>query len=569
MPNDAYTLGFLVNELNDTLKGGKINKITQSNVLEIVFNIYANFKNYKLCVNLNNNAPKIYLTQNTRENPLSAFSFLMNLRKHLSNSQITNISNVYCERIVIIELLNKAEFSEQLYKLYVELTGKNSNIILTSEGKILAALKAYPLDDKNIRPVFTGLDYQLPKSQDNFCLNEVKKIESALEAFDGENLENFLLKTLKGVSLATVKEIIHVSNVKSQPLSKADIKNLLDTICKFDGLQKNNSSCPVLAHKDNAPFEAFAFEYKSQNLQTVKAKSLLDAYTQIYDKIDDGFKLSQNSRPYRQIIKNNITKLTKKINILTESLKECEKAEKYRIYGELITSNIYRIQKTDKELTCLNYYDNAEVKILLDNKLSPAKNAQVYFKKYNKLKNAKIHSNEQLIKAKDDLEYFSNLETALSFASENADIEQIRSELVKLKLVEEKKQKSKNPSEIKLTKYIIDGFTVLAGKNNIQNDYLTFKTAKPNDIWLHVRGAFGAHVVIISDNKDLPEKVLLKAAEIAAFYSGEKDSEKVNVDYTFKKHVKKPPAGNYGLVTYTNQKTILAKPNQNSEFKQK
>lgn len=576
MPNDAYTLSFLVNELNNTLNGGKVNKITQAESDEIVLFIYAQNKTYKLLISANSSLPRIHLTENIKENPLTSFNFLMNLRKNLSGAEIKNITSVTCERIVIIEFLTKSDLKDPTtLKLYAELMGKHSNIILVDANKkILSAVKTVSLDTNLTRQIFPGLEYKIPAAKNNYCLDETDNIKKSLSENFEDDLENYLCKILRGISKSSAKEIIYISKVENKKcLTKADVENLVKAITEFDNFRKINKTAPCIIYANDA-VDSYPFKYNSVDGRVENFKSLNLAFFALYDKKDNLKRLDEKSRQIRQVIKNNITKLNKKIALQKYKLDECGKKDEFKIFGELITSNIYKIAKGEEVLVCQNYYDqNKEIKIKLDKNLSTAKNAQSYYKKYNKLKTAESYAAKQLSESKDLLEYFLSVEQALGICTEISEINEITLELKKEGFLSESKRSKnlkksdKQENSFKIALYKIFDFIVYSGKNNLQNDYLTFKVAKPNDIWMHAKDTHGSHTIISAENKTVPDSVIKAAAEIAAYNSKARESSKVVIDYTLKKYVKKPSGAKPGFVIYTGHKSIIVEPNENLTYK--
>ena len=569
MPSDAYTLSFLANEFNNTIVGGKINKISQAERDEILFNIYAQNKTYKLIISANSNIPRMHFTDSVKENPLTSFNFLMNLRKHLTGAKIEKIYNIPYDRIIVFELLTKNDLKdEENLKLYIELMGKYSNIVLTdNEDKILSAIKTLSFDSRT-RQILPGLKYELPLVKDNFCLNDAKNIKKSLQAFnDTENtLEKYLCSVLKGISPATAKEILLQSNILNNKLNEQDISNLSTTISNFDNYSKNNIFDPCIIYDDNGPKDVFPFVYKNALGTVEKFNTLNLAFAAYYNKKDNLKRLDEKSKPIKNVVKNNISRLIKKIELLNEKLYECEKKDEFNLSGELITANIYRIKPSDETLICENYYDNNnEILIKLDKNLSPAKNAQSYYKKYYKLKTGEVYAKAQLDESKKLLDYFLSIEYSLNNCIQLSELEEIKEELTIEGFIPKSKAKRKKVEPAyKFIEYNIEGFRIIAGKNNLQNDYITFKIAKPTDIWLHAKNTHGSHVLIIADKNTVPKNVIKFAAELAAFYSKGAQSLKCEVDYAFKKYVKKPSGSKPGFVSYNNYETVNINPNEHT-----
>ena len=586
MAFDGIVTKAVVSELNTCLINGKINKIFEPSKNEILLGVYSSGKNYCLNVSIDSVNYRINLTTNSKPNPQNVLNFCMVLRKHLTGGTIKRIYSNGLERIVFIDIDVYNELNDLITKtLVVELMGKHSNIILlNSEHTVIDSLRHLNKFDNSNRDIFPGSKYlNIESAKKDFLA--VKTFDEFYRdvSIDAENLPSTLSKVYNG-------------------FGKKDISYLLETLNIPTAVSTNNLKEVYSYLKDlfaNMPDNVVLKEYSSVKKDYFAYKSTNDGLA-VNFYLDDFYTSKEQSEQFKQyrdtvlkLVLNHVGKIKERISTIDSKIADCTNAEKYRLYGELITSNLYRIPDYPQaEVTLENYYDNNNlITIPLDEKFSPSKNAKNFFKKYRKLQNtiAIIEKQKELSEA--ELSYLESIVYELEEVSTIEDIDNIYSEICdnlifgknantvnnhvynkQSKITNSKSSKQSNASNMP-EKRNIDGYTVYIGKNNKQNDYLTCRLAQNSDIWFHTKDIHGSHVVLKTDSLhsssenssasctfNIPDSVLYKCASIAAYYSKARMSQNVPVDYTLIKYVKKPNGAKPGMVIYTNNKTIYANP---------
>lgn len=562
MAFDGLILNSIVNELQ-ILKNGKVNRIYEPNCDEIVFNIYVNGKTYNLDIDINANSYRINLTKISKNNPYVAPNFCMLLRKYLAGSRICRIYTNGLERIVYIEFECFNEMNDKITRtLIIELMGKYSNIILVNhEFYIIDALKKHDVQDlsNTARSIMPTRKYIFPKNSKieflslnlndflNFCLSK-----------DVHVIDLLISNTFIGISKLFIQSTIEKLKI-SNTVNKENLMEIYEYIHQI--LECTSTYC------DSYKNSYSLFLDKNTNKEDLQINYFLDDF--YYSKsCEELYKSYKNN--ILKIINITLDKITKKIDNINAKLESCKDLDKYKIYGELLIANIYRIDtlKINDDFVILeNYYNNNNLlKIPVDNNISTSQNAEHYFKKYNKLKNTLEIVRFQKKDALRELDYIESLIYAIENADSIQSLDNIYEEISESILFNDhmKKNNSKKLKEVSsLDNYLrlnIDGYTVLVGKNNRQNDYLTTKIANDKDYWFHAKDIHGSHV-ILRNNEDTPKlNTLMKCAQIAAYYSKAKFSSNVPVDYTLIKYVKKPSSAVPGYVIYTNQKTLYVDP---------
>ena len=564
MGSDLFALSALSQELNLALKGARIDKIQQPEVDELRFFVRVGGQNKCLVISCNAGAPRIHFTTSKKQSPKVAPNLCMLLRKYLINASIESVNIYNFDRILSIKFNAKTEMKDDaVFFLFVEIMNRYSNIVFTDENLvILDAVKHLPLDIARDHVVLRGVPYS-PVAQKK--ISYLTDCFSVFEDFNGGDLHKFLLDNLSGFSGATMAEFLWRAGLENvnEKLSAEELEKAGSTLKFFQDF----STCS----KDFAPCiingkEVYPCLYKTldkgDNCQTFESMS--DAYDAFYTDCDKDIRNKARLKALATQAKHFRTKVEKNITNDLERLAECEDMDKYRVYGELIVSNIYKIKRGDESITCLNYYTNEDVTIPLNVQLTPSKNSAAYYAKYNKLKRTKEFVTQKLAADKELLEYALSIESEIADTPYEADIAQIEEELNMLgggKRVSQNKKIRKEKAAPPYV-YLIDGFYIYRGKNNLQNDELTFSLASSNDMWLHLKNEHGAHTIIITDGKPVPDKVLKIAAEITASTK----SAAAEVDYTARKNVKRKPNGHPGQVIYVNYKTVLVKPDAHEEF---
>ena len=555
-------------EIKEQLLNGKVDKIYEPNFDEIILGIYANGNKYALHFNTNSMYYRANLTTKTKQNPTQAPNFCMTLRKYLQNTHITNIYTNNLERIIFIDFegYNKSkDFSTK--KLIIELMGKYSNIILTDNNNmIIDSLKHFSINSGSYRNIFAGSNYILPKSDklDFFSIKDNEEFYQVLKNNSIKNNSNSISKilssTFTGISKKSVLSFEHDLNITDE--LEISSSNLIYSYIKNIVNNTSNVFCKEF-EKDYSLY----FDYNKEKNNFEINFFLDDYYT---------FKENTNTfvtyRDYLlKLILVKLKKLNSKLISINEKIKECQDADKYKLYGELITSNLYRIDDYNRnEISIENYYDNNNlITIPLDNSITPSANAKKFFKKYKKLKNAKEFVDVQKHSVEDDINYLESIVYEINSANNIKELDSVFSELQENTLVNDRSKKSKKIKKKKNTNdnqalqdYIkceVDGFTVLIGKNNKQNDYLTTKVANKDDIWLHVKDFHGSHVVIRTDNKIPSQETINKCAMLAKQHSKANNSNNITVDYTYVQYVKKPSGSKPGMVVYTHEQSVTVK----------
>ncbi len=544
MPQDAFTIRYVTKELCGLLKGGKISKIIQPDRETVTFIIYTASGNVKLDACLSARGCRLSLTGCDKPVPKTAPGFCMLLRKHLANAQITGVAQIPFERIVYFDFDCTSEFEKLKMRLYVELMGKYSNAVLTQNGVILGALKTAAIGENTKRVLFPGVKYSLPEPQDKISPDDTAAIKEALKNSPADKAE-FISQRIKGVAYSTAADIAETFN--NNPAAE-EIKEYL---C-------GDEYSPCVTYADGEPAD---FKARCASADKRDFPDILSAQREFYDFVYKK-QLTENARKeLTGAVFDAEKKLRKRLQAINEKLLDCRDAETVKLKGELLTANLYAVERGRESFEAVNYYDEngGKIKIALDRSLTPSQNAQKYFKRYAKLKRTQEISSAQREETEKKLDYLSSIRAHICAAESLFDLAETREELKANGLIKEPAAKKEKAVVTPFRKYIIGGFTVLAGRNNIQNDRL-LKHIRPDDMWLHTHGFHSSHAAILTEGKTVPDGVLAAAAEICAYYSDGRGGTKVPVDYTRRKFVKKPPASNPGFVIYTDYKTILVNP---------
>ncbi len=573
MPQDAFHIRRLTAELHSFLVGGKINRISQANKDDLTFIIYTGKSTVKLLLSSNASGARVCLSSIEKEPAPVAPNFCMLLRKHLLGAEILEIRQHEFERIVEIALHCVTDFSQSKRTLHCELMGKYSNIVLTENGVILGALKTTALEDSSRRVLLSGAKYLYPAPQDKLSPFDKAGMRSRLENYvalreeiDEENLAVFLFENVAGLALSTTREIVKRAVLKAGNLGLLFSPSFGAPLWDFIGDFCLNEPCnPQVTQENGAYTDFFAFEVSGG----IKMPSLCAAEDEFYTRRETKKGFEDKKRKLENTVRGLKKKQTKKLQDTLERLKESEKAEEYKIKGELLTANLYRIEKGASFIELENWYspDGGSIKIALDATLPPSKNAQRYFKTYNKHKRAKEILTPIAEREHAEISYTDSVFTAISLAESNEDLKEIETEMTDMGLLRAPKERAgvkKKEDPIPFREYEHDGFKIFVGRNNLQNDRLV-RAAAADDIWLHTQKYHSSHVIIATQGRQVPDETILYAAEICAYYSDGRESDKIPVDYCLKKHVKKPGKSKAGFVTYTDYKTMLVKPNAHKE----
>ncbi|MGP7817568.1 Rqc2 family fibronectin-binding protein [Niallia sp. 01092] len=561
MSFDGLFTKAMTTELLDNLKGGRINKVQQPFSNEIVLVVRANGKNQKLLLSVHPSYARIQLTEETYENPKEPPMFCMLLRKHLEGYFIENIYQIGNDRIIVLEIRGRNEIGDISYKkLMIEIMGRHSNIILVDQEKntILDSIKHVSYAVNSHRAILPGYEYKAPPAQDKLDpLTAVAEDVVKTIDFNSGKLDKQIVQQFSGISPLLAKEILFRAKIANRiTLPKAFIEQMEDI--------KKETYDPAIMFTSNK--EYFYFQpLHHVNGETRSFPSLSKMLDRFYFGKAERDRVKQQSNDLERFIVNERDKNKKKITKLQKSLADAENAEQFQLLGELLTANLYAVQKGMDKAEVVNYYhpEGEVMTIPLDSRLSPSENAQKYFTKYQKAKNSIDIIKEQISLAEEELMYFETLMQQIISASPK-DIQEIREELVEEGYLRERQKKQtkkqQNNKPILDQYYANDQTEILVGKNNKQNDYLTNKLAARDEIWLHTKDIPGSHVVIRS--KEPSEETILQAANLAAYFSKAKHSSAVPVDYTLVRHVKKPSGAKPGFVIYDNQQTVYVTPDE-------
>ena len=582
MALDGLVIHSLVDELSSKLLGGKIDKVHQPEDDEGVLYIRNNKENYKLVLSCSSSNPRAYIANDyKKENPKKAPMFCMLFRKYIQSGNIVNISQVGFERIIKISVDSLDELKEKTTKnIYIEIMGRHSNIILThnADNKIIDSAKRIPTSVSRARQILPGLTYELPPSQEKLNpLNNISEDEftKALSSYNGPLFKSIYSKFL-GISPIVSKEVCFRANLNENSNICELSNNKLNTLYKefsslFNDIRNNNySPCIVLNEKIDKVIDFSCINLSLYNeLKFITKESMSSILEDYYKTKDIKDRIHQRTSDLRKSISIKLERLYHKQQKQEQELKEAKNADEYKLKGELLTAYIYMIQKGMKDIEVQNFYDpNYEnITINLKENLTPSENSQRYFKKYNKLKTAKKEITSQMDISKEEIDYLENILLNIDNCENLAELQDIKDELIslgyakspgKLKSKKELNKLTTSPHEFISS----DGFRILVGKNNKQNDHLTLRIADPDDIWMHTKNIPGSHVIIKCAGKEVPEETIYEGAMLAAYFSKGKMSAQVPVDYTKKKHVKKPSGSKPGMVIYETNSTMYVTPTE-------
>ena len=554
MAFDGIVLNSIVHELQQNIIGAKVNKVYQPTKNNVILDLYSMGKRFNLNLCIGPKNCRINLTNHSMENPMQAPSFCMLLRKHLTSSKLININTFDLERIVELEFETFDEFDDIITKkLIIEIMAGHSNIILVnSSNKIIDSLRHVVAS----REILPGRNYTIPENNKNsfLLLNDFNDFYSILQ-YDGASIDKLMSDKFIGISQSFIRHAIQDLELPITNLSNDDLEKLYNYIKDVVSSIENNHIKLINDERDFYPTIDDCLENLSIN-------NFIDNW---YCNKELNENLINTKKSLLNTISVLLKKLSKRLENIDSKLNECKNMDTYRLYGELITSNLYKYNNMNLDsIKVENYYDNNSlIDIPLDKSINVNKNVAKYFKKYNKLKNAFSIVSMQKKETELELKYIESIIYSIENSNTLSELEDIITELHESNILKNKKkskaskQTKKDNSIIEPLKYIIDGFTVLAGKNNKQNDILSLKIASKNDIWFHVKDVQGSHVILKTENKQVDYSTLEKCAKVAVQNSKAKHSSNVAVDYCEAKYVKKPSGAKPGMVIYTNYKTIF------------
>ncbi len=594
MAFDGITIANITSQLSGTLLGGRIYKIAQPESDELLLTIKNNGAQYRLLLSADASLPLVYLTETNKPSPMTAPGFCMLLRKHLQNARIIRIAQPGLERIICLELEHLNELGDMCRKkLIVEIMGKHSNIIFCdNQDKIIDSIKHISGLVSSVREVLPGKDYFIPQTQNKwnplrFCAqytdmpaelteDTLAQPDASLRFMKAEEdstpltYVNFcghmrekpmavykaLYSSYTGLSPIMAQEICYRAGVDADMPANAledDALRALHTrLSEMMARVVSGDFTPSIIYNGREPIEFASLPLTLYGDKTANSyDSISQVLAQYYAQRSVVTRIRQKSVDLRKIVQTALERNVKKYDLQMKQMLDTEKRDKYKVYGELINTYGYNIEPDAKSMEALNYYTNEMITIPLDNTLTPQENAQKYFDKYGKLKRTYEALSELTIQVKEEIEHLESIMAALDIAMQEEDLVQIKEELIESGYIRRKGGTKKAKITSKPFHYISsDGFHMYVGKNNYQNDELTFKFATGNDWWFHAKKKAGSHVIVKAEGQELPDRTFEEAARLAAYYSKGREQNKVEIDYIQKKHVKKPAGAKPGFVVY-------------------
>ena len=570
MAFDGITIANIVSELNHTITGGKINKIAQPENDELIITVKNNKQQYRLFLSASASLPLIYLTENNKPSPLTAPNFCMLLRKHIGSGRILSITQPGLERIIRFQIEHLNELGDLCIKyLVVEIMGKHSNIIFTNEeNQIIDSIKHVSAHISSVREVLPGRPYFIPVTQEK--LNPFELTEEILcdQVFSKPAVASKALYTsVTGISPLIAEEVCHRAGIDggipTDGLSKLEKIHLAHTFLRVIEDIRSESFEPNIVYKGREPLEFASVELTQyQDMQVVSFPSISKALETYYAEKNIVTKIRQKSVDLRKIVQTSLERNVKKYQLQQKQMKDTEKKDKYRIWGELLNTYGYGLEPGTKSFEALNYYNNEMVMIPLDPTLSPQENAKKYFDKYSKLKRTADALESLLQETESEIQHLESIASSLDIAVSDEDLVQIKEELIEYGYI---RRKYSGGKKVKITSkpfhYISsDGYHIYVGKNNYQNEELSFKFASGNDWWFHAKGQPGSHVIVKTNGEELPDRTFEEAGRLAAYYSKGRSAPKVEIDYTLKKNLRKPNGAKPGFVVYYTNYSLLIEP---------
>lgn len=583
MAFDAIVVNSLARELNEMLEGTKIDKVYKPEKDEVCLKIRSGKDNYKLVLSASPSHPRVYIADNyEKQNPKKAPVFCMTLRKHIQSGVIAGVVQVGFERIIRIAIDSYDELREKTRKyLYVEIMGKHSNIILVhdTENRILDSIKRVPPSVSRLRQILPGMAYELPPVQDK--INPMANIDrqELIDRIRSCDMQIFkaIYSNILGLSPTVAREICYRLDIdksmSSLEIGDGEIDRIIKEINLMFGKLELGQAYPnmIIDQKRDKIVEFSSIKLNQyEDLTEINFDRVSQAIESYYISKDIKDRINQRASAMKKSLQIKLDRVNNKIKKQNQELLESEKADDYRVKGELLTSYIYMVQKGMEEVELDNFYDNnSKIRVSLNKNLTPSENAQKYFKKYNKLKNASEEISKQIKINLEESEYLENSLLAIENCDNDKDLKEIREELIREGYIKSYRMPKKDiKPNTQYLKYMSSGGNlIMVGKNNKQNDYLTLRLADNEDLWFHTKNIPGSHVVLKCAGKKVLDEEILEAATLAAYYSKAKMSANVPVDYTIKKHVKKPSGAKPGMVIYETNKTAYVTPSDEAKAK--
>ncbi|HJB29315.1 MAG TPA: NFACT family protein [Candidatus Blautia faecavium] len=573
MAFDGITIAAMVQELNNNLEGGRFNKIAQPEADELLITAKGPGGQRRLLLSASASLPLIYFTEKNKTSPLTAPNFCMLLRKHIGSARISRIQQPGLERVVEFELEHLNEMGDPCKKrLIFELMGKHSNIIFCDEeGTILDSIKHVSSHMSSVREVLPGRPYFIPQTQDKADpLTVTEETFINLVCTKPCNISKAVYTSLTGISPVIAEEICYRASIDGSDAAQSLDENarihLYHTFQRLMDQVKEGDFTPNIIYRDKEPVEyavlpltQYKNGYETQTFETVS--SMLETYYAVKNVLT---RMHQKSADLRRIVQTSLERSRKKLLLQQKQMKDTEKKDKYKVYGELINTYGYGLEEGCSSFKALNYYTGQEITIPLDPTLSPGENAKKYFERYGKLKRTEEALTGQIAETQGEIQHLDSIATSLDIALSESDLSQIKEELTEYGYIKKHysgKKGQKMQAKSKPFHYISsDGYDIYVGRNNFQNDELTFKFAAGNDWWFHAKKMAGSHVVVKTQDGELPDRTFEEAGRLAAYYSKGRTAPKVEIDYIQKKHVKKPAGAKPGFVVYYTNFSLMASP---------
>ncbi len=572
MAFDGIVIANLVRDFKQALEGGKVSKIAQPEKDELLFTIKNQKTSYRLLISASASLPLIYFTEKNKPSPLTAPNFCMLLRKHIGNARIVSISQPGLERVIVFEFEHLDELGDLCRKkLMVEIMGKHSNIIFCREdGTILDSIKHISAQLSSVREVLPGRPYFIPQTvekSDPFQITETALADLLLSS--AAPVQKAIYQKLTGFSPVMGMELCHLASIDGDlpaaHLTEPELTHLCHTVIRFMEDIKEGHFSPNMVTHNEEPIEFASVPltcYQGGEFQAHSYESISSLLEHFYAARSAVTRIKQKSVDLRKVVQTALERNYKKYDLQEKQLKDTEKREKYKVYGELLNTYGYSLQGGEESFTCTNYYTGEDIRIPLDPQLSAKENAQKHFDKYNKLKRTYEALTDQIQETKQEIEHLESISTALDIAGKEEDLVEIKEEMMEYGYLKKRQAGWKKPKITSRPLHYLssDGFHIYVGKNNYQNEEVTFRLANGNDWWFHAKGIPGSHVIVKTEGKDLPDRVFEEAGSLAAYYSKGRLGEKVEIDYIQRKHIKKAAGGAPGFVIYHTNYSLIASP---------
>lgn len=572
MALDTVTMHLLKNEFKSKIIDARIEKVHQPERDEILLVIKSYTDTYRLVISANTSQPRIHFTKTVKENPQKAPMFCMLLRKHIQSGRIVEISQPQYERILRFDIDSYDEFGELTRKyLICEIMGRNSNIILTKDDyTIIDSVKHVDFTVSSVRQILPGLTYVFPPAQDKIPILSDKLSDAEIDfSAEGMKPDKAIMSAVSGISPLLAREAVYrAAGETSTDCTQLSDSQRRDILSELKKITHTNPHPCIITEKESgrtidfSPFDILQYGESVEKKVYDDLNSLLDDF---YKTRDNTERMKQKSTDMVHILHTNIDRTAKKIAVLKKTVNDARRKDEYKIYGDLLTANIYRFSQGESSVEVENYYsDNCEtVRISLNPQFTPSQNAQRYYKLYRKAETAEREASKQLESAGEELDYLESALVMTQNAQSESDLNAVRNELEQTGYIKKKNKGKKQKETVSKPRHYIssDGFNIYVGRNNMQNDKLTLKFANTRDVWFHTKKIHGSHVIIkLGTDKEIPQTTIKEAAMLAAYFSKARDSANVPVDYTEVKNVKKPNGAKPGMVIYDSYNTVYVKP---------